>query len=238
MSEAAATKDALLGGRVVFYQPARGAGYRTNVDSLLLARSASGGSRAQSTTRRAYDLGAGSGAVGLVVAALGGATELVLVEKESAACRFAARNLEANAVRGRVVHASVEALPSEHGGKADLVVCNPPFFLPGRGQPALPARRDARAGEVRAFLTCAATVLGRRGRACFVYPAADVARFLRSLTDAGFAAKRAVFVHARADKPARIVLVEAQLAKPGGLVVEPPWFDDDETIARFVRGSW
>src|SRR5258708_19936274 len=32
-----ATQDALFGGSVVLFQPPRGAGYRTNVDALLLA---------------------------------------------------------------------------------------------------------------------------------------------------------------------------------------------------------
>src|SRR5579863_2374850 len=36
-----ATQDALFGGSVVLFQPPRGAGYRTNVDALLLAAFAS-----------------------------------------------------------------------------------------------------------------------------------------------------------------------------------------------------
>src|SRR6202034_3295001 len=37
LSPAPATQDALFGGSVVLFQPPRGAGYRTNVDALLLA---------------------------------------------------------------------------------------------------------------------------------------------------------------------------------------------------------
>src|ERR1700704_4609942 len=56
-----ATQDTLFGGSVVLFQPLRGAGYRTNVDALLLAGFATGATPASV----AFDLGAGVGAVGL-----------------------------------------------------------------------------------------------------------------------------------------------------------------------------
>ncbi|HEY3592689.1 MAG TPA: hypothetical protein VGL13_02405, partial [Polyangiaceae bacterium] len=40
-------------------------------------------------------------------------------------------------------------------------------------------------------------------------------------------AKRMRFVHARADRAARVVLIELALAKDGGLVVEPPFVEQD-----------
>src|SRR5262245_55763877 len=53
------TQDALFDGALTLFQPARG--YRVNIDALLLAAFAARGRRA----RRAIDLGAGVGAVGL-----------------------------------------------------------------------------------------------------------------------------------------------------------------------------
>ena len=45
----------------------------------------------------------------------------------------------------------------------------------------------------------------------------------------GLEAKRLRFVHARAARASRVVLVEAKAAKAGGLLVLPPWLDVDWT---------
>ncbi len=55
----------------------------------------------------------------------------------------------------------------------------------------------------------------------FIYPARQAGRFLALAEARGLVAKRICFVHPRGDAPARVVLVELKLAKPGGLVVEP-----------------
>src|SRR5262249_14264343 len=62
------TKDALFRGRLTLWQPAKGAGYRANVDAILLAAFAGAGK-----VRAAVDLGAGAGAVGLTLLFLGAA---------------------------------------------------------------------------------------------------------------------------------------------------------------------
>jgi len=69
LSPAPATQDALFGGSVVLFQPPRGAGYRTNVDALLLA----GFATSSKVAKVAFDLGAGVGAVGLALLRLGAA---------------------------------------------------------------------------------------------------------------------------------------------------------------------
>jgi len=68
----------------------------------------------------------------------------------------------------------------------------------------------------------AAQALGRRGRACFIYPAhalLDVTELARAV---GLEPKRLRFVHGKADRPARVALVELAFAKAGGLAVETP----------------
>jgi tRNA1Val (adenine37-N6)-methyltransferase len=104
------------------------------------------------------------------------------------------------------------------------VVSNPPFFQPGAGRAqAHPRARAARSGELEPFLKAAARALaGPRARACFVYPARSLTELLVAAQGAGLVPKRLRLVHATADVPARIALVELRLAKPGGLVVEPP----------------
>jgi tRNA1Val (adenine37-N6)-methyltransferase len=220
------TRDALFGGRVTLHQPVRG--YRANVDALLLASFAAGPAGAPRPAKLAVDLGAGAGAVALALLHLGAASRALLVEIDRATAALAETNLEANgwADRGEVLCADVEALPSKL--EADLVVCNPPYVPEGHGRPARDASRArARSGDLAVFVRAARRAAGRRARACFVYPAHGLAQLLALFRVSGLEPKRARCVHASGEAAARIVLVEARPAKPGGLVFEPPLFERD-----------
>lgn len=213
------TRDTLWGGRVSLAQPARGHGYRVNVDAILLARFA-----AVRRARAAFDLGSGVGAVGLSLLHLDAAAHVTMVEVDDGLASLARDNAEANGWSERVdvLAADVAEVVRVHRGKADLVVCNPPYVAPGRGRAPSPARARARCGPLDAFLDAARQVAGRRARVCFVYPAIEATTLLAGLRARGLEPKRLCAVHARPKSPARIVLVEASAGRPGGLVVEPP----------------
>jgi tRNA1Val (adenine37-N6)-methyltransferase len=219
------TKDALFGGKVVLFQPARGKGYRTNVDALLLAAFAVGRREADV----AFDLGAGVGAVGLSLLRLGAARRVVMVEVDGRTAAIARRNLEANAwgARGEVVHADVTEVARERRGEASLVVCNPPYVPPGKGRVA-PEQARARSGEVGVFIAAARQIAGRKARVCFVYPAQELGAMLGGMAAEGLHAKRMRMVHATATAPARVVLIEARAGRAGGLLVVPPLVERDE----------
>jgi tRNA1Val (adenine37-N6)-methyltransferase len=210
--------DALFGGRVALRQPARGNGYRANVDALLLAAFALRGRRA----KLAFDLGAGAGAVALCLLFFDAAEKVVLVESDEDAAEAARANLVSNGwgARGKVIQTDVAELAR---ASADLVVCNPPYVAPGRGRPAKgSANARARSGDLCEFTRAARLVLGKRARACFVYPARELGALWAALEASGLVPKRLRAVHADAVSPARVVLVEACAAKPGGLFIEPP----------------
>jgi tRNA1Val (adenine37-N6)-methyltransferase len=229
MAESNVTRDALFGGRVTLLQPAHGKGYRTNVDAILLGAFAAGGRRA----RVAVDLGAGVGAVGLTLLFLDAAERVELVERDAAASELCLRNLKANDFASRgAVHAvdletSLERSAPRLARAAELVVANPPYVAPARDG-RVPGRKDvasrvaARRGDVAPFVRAAAAVLGRRGRACFIYPAHALLELTTLARASGLEPKRLRFVHGKADRPARVALVEFARAKPGGLVVLPP----------------
>ncbi len=224
------TRDTLFEGRVRLAQPARGEGYRVNVDALLLAHFAR---RSGRVARVAFDLGAGVGAVSLALLHWGAAARAVLVEIDEATASLARENLEANgwSARADVVAESATIAARRHRGEAHLVVCNPPYFAPGRGHaPSVAARSRARTGELRTFTDAARALLARRGRACFVYPARETATLFEALRASGLEPKRARAVRSAAEEPARVLLVEAMAAKPGGLILEP------ELIERDARG--
>jgi tRNA1Val (adenine37-N6)-methyltransferase len=239
-----ATQDALFGGSVVLFQPPRGAGYRTNVDALLLAafaaapapspasHGAATGPLRPRAAPVAFDLGAGVGAVGLALLRFGAAKRVVFVEIDELAAAMARRNLDANGWtdRGEVVRADVSDVARSRRGEASLVVCNPPYLAPGRGRVSA-AEARARCGRVEVFVEAARQLAGQRARVCFVYPAADLGELYTTLTCEGLHPKRVRFVHGTPGAPARIVLVEARAGKPGGLCVMPP------LVERSARGD-
>ena len=208
--------------RLSLRQPARGEGYRVNVDALHLA------AFARPVRGTLVDLGAGVGAVGLSIALRLLPRRLLLIEIDRAAAVIAQENAALNGLSDRVTVVPLDVLEAAraHVGVATLVVSNPPYFEPGTGRAAR-AAPQARMGELVHFVEAARLLLGRRGRVCFVYPARDVVRLVGTLREAGLEPKRMQFVHAKRDRPARICLVEATPGKPGGLVTEPPLFEND-----------
>jgi tRNA1(Val) A37 N6-methylase TrmN6 len=216
---AAHSHDSLYAGTLRFQQPTED--YRVNADTLLLAEAVA---RNRTRIGRLVDLGAGVGALALCIRHLTEVARVDLVERDEARARLADRNLGQNGAQGVVhVHELTRAgPPAELVGVADVVVSNPPFFERAQARPRRVEERDARRGPLAPFLRAASRCLGRRGAAFFVYPAQSLAALLGAAADSHLHAKRLRFVHAFADRPARIALIELRRAKPGGLVVEPP----------------
>jgi tRNA1Val (adenine37-N6)-methyltransferase len=229
-------EDALLRGRVPLRQPRDG--YRVNVDALWLAAFARSSAKSR-PVRHAIDLGAGVGAIGLVLAATDAASRVTLLDVDPALCGLAIENAAAASLDARVdvVCADLEAaLPRALFGRHDLVVANPPYAVDeaARRSPD-PRRARARTGAastLRAFAKAARVALGAAGRACFVYPAADLPRLLETLRGVGLEPKRLRMVHPLPDRAARVALVEAKPARHGGLRVEPP------LLAMRAPGAW
>jgi tRNA1Val (adenine37-N6)-methyltransferase len=244
------TVDALFEGRVPLLQPARGHGYRVNVDAILLAAFAA---NVRSHAGLVVDLGAGVGAVSLSLCQLATVDRLVLVERDEAVAALAQRNLELNSLAERgVVHVGDLAIPLSTqlpavAASADLVVSNPPYTRPARmglvrpprsasisstpdgSIPSRSSRDDARSGELAPFVRAMSEALGRRGKGCLVYPAQDLVELLMVARSFGLEPKRLRFVHGRPERPARVALVEVAHARDGGLVVMPPLLEMDQS---------
>ncbi len=216
----AITEDALFEGKLRLFQPAEG--YRVNIDSLLLAAFAARGPRA----KIAVDLGSGVGSVGLALEHVGAAASVVLLEREAFLVELARKNLAMARAQGEALELDVtsDRLPASLRERADLVVCNPPFFPEGSVRKQKhPLTLAARTGELLPFVAAAARALrGSRGRAVFAYPARALTELVAAASEAGLVPKRLRLVHARSSDPARLALIELRRAKPGGLVVEAP----------------
>jgi tRNA1(Val) A37 N6-methylase TrmN6 len=164
------------------------------------------------------DVGAGVGSVALVMIARGFAKQALLVDVDEAACELAVANVMHNGADADVMCGDALEVAKKNRGVAATIVCNPPYFEPGTTR----GTSRARSGELARFVRAARELLGKRGRACFVYPASDSARLFETLRESALEPKRLRFVHATPSAPARVVLVEARAAKPGGLAVAPP----------------
>jgi tRNA1(Val) A37 N6-methylase TrmN6 len=206
------TVDSFLDGRLHLQQPRTG--YRVNVDSVHLAHFA-----ARSRANHICDLGAGVGAVGLMVHTLVPARKLTFVERDTH--MLDCLRVNTAGTTATVLDADVASLDVTI--EADLVVMNPPYFTHGRKPSA--AKRDARFGPLQPFAMAARRTLRKRGRVAMVYPVADLVAALEQLRAAGLEPKELQFVHAKLGVPARVALVLAKPAKPGGLAVLPPRYD-------------
>jgi tRNA1(Val) A37 N6-methylase TrmN6 len=207
------TEDTLLAGRVRLLQPRRG--HRAGTDAVLLAATV-----APDAGEVVYDLGAGVGAVGLMIAARNDAT-MVLVEKEPALAALCRRNIALNGFGTRlsVVEADLlapGAARREAGlspESADIVVTNPPFLDDATARRSPEAlRSDAHhlpEGGFERWIAAAADILRPRGRLGLVHRADRLAACLARLSQ-GFGAVTVRPVHPRAHEPAMRVLLTAR----------------------------
>lgn len=225
------TRDALFSGRLPLAQLR--SGYRTNVDALWLAAFAA----RERPARACVDLGSGVGAVGLALVVSGRASRATLIDIARDAIDLASDNAHAAGMSDRIAAEVLDLrqpLPAEQMHKFDLVVANPPWSPGSRPSPRA-HRATARTGDdatLPGFVRAARAALGAAGRACFVYPANQLAVLLAELSKVGLEPKRLRLIHPLPDAPARAVLVEAKPGRPGGLRVESPF------VAMRVPGEW
>jgi tRNA1Val (adenine37-N6)-methyltransferase len=234
----ATTLDAIFSGALPLRQPARGHGYRFNVDALLLAREALG----IGPTERAADLGAGCGVAGLALWLLGGCRALTLVERDFWVASLAARNA-AFFPGVSVLAAPVEDLPPL--ALFDRILSNPPYTPPDDGRPCPERRRAAaRHGDLGPFLDAVARLLAPKGEALLVYPCQALPSLLADAARRLLWPQRLRFVHPHPAAPARVALVGLARSLEGALLVEPPWFErdglghPDPSLASFLAGPW
>lgn len=235
------TRDALLGGLLQYEQPARG--YRVALEAPMLARFAvAGRARAFDSV---VDLGAGPGAVCLSLTATRWALRGVAVEIDALHAALARRNVAANAAPIEVIERDVAEAVTSPGS---LVVANPPWFEASAGAISVdPSRAGARAftrGTLASFVRAARRLLAPRGRVVMSLPSARTVEALATFAGSGLHAKRIRYVHPRDGEEADVVFIEAKPGRPGGLVVEPPWYvrgageGYTEETDDALRGRW
>ena len=230
-----ATHDTLFFGAISCRQPKNG--YRFSLDSVLLAHFVQPG---PSPGARLVDLAAGCGVVGLIALYRhGGIASCLAVEAQEELAFFARENFRDNGYgdKSGVVCGDVarirELVPAQ---SADLVLCNPPYYQPGRGRESkAPAARNARHQRtpLAAFIDAAAWCLGPGGQAAFIYPAAQLARLFAACGAARLAVKGLRLVHSYPGLAATRALLLCRKDGGAGLVAMAPLYVYEQKKSRY-----
>jgi tRNA1(Val) A37 N6-methylase TrmN6 len=219
------SEDWVLGGALRLRQPRRG--HRVGHDAILLAAFCQ--ARADD---RVIELGAGVGAAGLAVAARVPAASVTLIELDPQLAALAAENARLNRLAGRVRAIALDALgaPRDFAAagvkpqSANRVLMNPPFNDPARLRASPDAARALAHAASRqalpAWIETAARLLRPRGSLTLIFRADGLGDLLSSLGTA-FGAVTILPVHPRPDRPAVRILLRANRASRGPLVILP-----------------
>lgn len=205
------TQDKLLDGRLRFAQPADG--YRAAIDPVLLAAAAG-------HPAKALDLGCGAGAALLCLLARTAVTQAVGVEIDPDLAGLARDNIAANdfAARARIVEGDAATF-GEVG--FDLVMVNPPYLDPARGDPSPHARKRKAdmegALDLAGWVKAAKRAAAPKAHILFVQRADRLADLLAAMKGLG---ELVVFpLWPKAGEAAKRVLVRARMGSRAPLVL-------------------
>jgi tRNA1Val (adenine37-N6)-methyltransferase len=215
------TKDTLFRGRLFCFQHKKG--YRFSIDSVLLAHF-----MVVNKGDSILDLGAGCGILGLLLAYRYGTgiKSVTGVEIQASLARLAEKNFTANGFNDccTVIRTDIKML-FDHCSRESFskVICNPPFYRPGRGrvsgnEESLIARHQVLA-SVADFLAVSASAVKNRGSVVFVYPATESCELILEAEKYGLEAKRIRFVYSYPDDKKDAELVLIHFLKNGGVGV-------------------
>ena len=199
-------------------------GFRFGMDAVLLAEFA----RVEARSRVA-DFGTGTGILPLLLSGRGCGAHIDAFEIQADMADMAKRSVELNSLTERI---AVHHLPVEEAdsvvqpGTLDVIVCNPPYGVPGATllNPARElsiARHQTEAGLAEWF-RMAYRLLRGKGRFNMVYPAPRMLEAMTALSKARLEPKRFRLIYPYADRPANLVLIEAMKDAKPMLHPEPP----------------
>ena len=215
------------------------AGFRFGMDAVLLSDFVR--AEAQATVA---DFGTGTGILPLLMWGRGKGQRFEAFEIQREMADMARRSVALNGLSARIrVHeASVEEAPSLLApGSVDVIVCIPPYGMPGATlhNPGLSkdlARHQDPRG-LKPWFTAAYRLLRGRGRMALIYPAPMMLSLMNDLSRAALIPKRFRMIYPRVDKPANLVLVEAVKDARPTLQPEPPLivYEQDGTMTPELR---
>lgn len=212
--------DTVLGGRVALFQPDQG--YRAAIDPVLLAAFTSARSG-----ERVLDIGTGVGTAALCLAVRQPAARIIGLEPVDAFADLAARNVDLNGRRGRVIVMRGDLLrppPALAPGSFDRVMMNPPYLKADASDPSpepLRAVADTEGEAKLADWIHFAGVMLRTGGALTMVHRADRVGEIVALLAKRFGGLILFPLWPAAGKPAKRVLVAAARGSKAPATIAP-----------------
>ncbi|MBI5902174.1 MAG: methyltransferase [Deltaproteobacteria bacterium] len=173
------------------------------------------------------DLGAGPGALALILASRSPVKRIVCVEVQRPLCGLALENVAINGLTDRVevIEKDFRELPAIYPeGSFSLIVSNPPYMKAGEGRVS-PVKERAISrtgifGGLEELIDASKYLCGPYGRICYVFPARRLDEMCAEIERAGLRKRRLRLIYTRMDREAKLFLIEA--GKKGELKVEEP----------------
>ncbi|HBP38514.1 MAG TPA: hypothetical protein DD640_07200 [Clostridiales bacterium] len=215
-------------------------GFRFGQDSVLLAayaaQFATSGRSAAGISRKPApyiaDLGAGCGAVCMLLAARLPQAHLVGLELDPASAEILQRNIQLNKISDRLeaVQGDIRRLAAGEKIAAslqpqmfDLVVSNPPYFLPERSwQDGKPARQEMMV-SLSDLMLAAARLLKPKGRLVLIHQTSRLPDVISQARQIQLEPKTLRLIQSLPDRaPATFLFSAVSQGRPGGFLVEKP----------------
>lgn len=213
-SSSETTDDTLLGGKIIFRQPADG--YRAAIDPVLLAAAVP-----DTIHGRVLDLGCGAGAAMLCLARRRADLAVVGLERDATMAELARANIKANELDTRASVVTADLLrppPSLALGSFDAVIANPPYLDPEQADASPDPAKAAATVEGEADLTdwarAAARFVKPKGAILFIHRADRLGELREALTRAGCGGFVTVPLWPRAGAPPKRGIVFARRGDP------------------------
>lgn len=213
-----------------FFFVQRKAGQRLTSDTVELAEFAA---PALHENDSIIDIGAGTGAMPLILAWKSGVGKITGVEIDEGAAGTARKNVEANGLSSRIdfVKADFRSLKERfRQGEFTAVISNPPYGKAGAGRISPKSERAAARAEVHGgladLISISAYLTGGKGRVFYSFPTARLPEMLIELGKSGFRPARMKFLGKKPGRAPKLFLVEAR--KEGGMEIEPSYAGEDQ----------
>lgn len=178
----------------------------------------------------AVELGAGSGAISLLVAKREKFKKITAVEIQPELAEICKKNAKENSLSDTVqtVCADVRSLNAAEYTATGVVFANPPYMKNDAGRVSPSSARQASRHEVfggiKEFCACAGKLLKTGGRFYTVYRPDRLESLIISLAECGFTPKRMTFVSSDRHHEPSVVLTEAVKDAKESLFITPPLF--------------
>ena len=221
-------------------------------DSVLLTHFALGALEKAKRRERVIDLGAGSGAISLLIAAKTGLS-VTAVEIDAAQCDRFTRTLALNGLSsdacegiGKIEIVCADYLSSnlKFERKFDHAVCNPPYFKLGSGgRPKNAGATHERSADILSLAQAARRFIKFGGSFSLCFPAERLSEALTALSVNSLEPKALRLVRTKAGKKPYLALIRAKHGAKSGLNIENELIIADDAgsytpeVERYYNGE-